>query len=360
MLLIFLVAALTMRMWSEERRVGTIEFLMTAPVTTVQLVLGKFIACLGLVAVALVLTIGTPISVSFMGNLDWGPVVGAYLGALLLAGAYIAIGLYISARNDNQIVSLMLTLVVCFIFYLIGSQVLGGLAGNKWGEVLALMGTGSRFESISRGMIDVRDLYYYLSITGGFLALNVYALERLRWSVKEANMRHKQAGWLTALLILNLVVANVWLARSRILRLDLTQGRIYTISDATRQILAQLQEPLLLRGYFSASTHPKLAPLVPQIRDLMREYALASGGKLRAEFVDPRENPDIEEEANRKYGIKPVPFQVADKYQASLVNSYFDVLVEYGDKYESLSFRDLIDVKAVSYTHLTLPTIYSV
>ncbi|HIC28583.1 MAG TPA: ABC transporter permease, partial [Rhodospirillales bacterium] len=109
LLLIFLVAAVTMRMWSEERRSGTLEFLLTTSVKGYQMVLGKFVACLGLVAVALLLTLPLPLTVSLLGPLDWGPVFGGYLAALFLASAYAAIGLFISARSANQIVSLILT-----------------------------------------------------------------------------------------------------------------------------------------------------------------------------------------------------------------------------------------------------------
>ncbi len=153
-LLIFLSAALTMKMWSEERRMGTLEFLLTMPVKIHYLVLGKFFACFGLVIIALILTLGIPVTVSFMGNLDWGPVVGGYIASVLLAGAYISIGLYISSKSDNQIVSIILTTVVCSIFYIIGSETLSSLVGNKWGELFRLVGTGSRFESIVRGVLD--------------------------------------------------------------------------------------------------------------------------------------------------------------------------------------------------------------
>ena len=130
------------------------------------------------------------------------------------------------------------------------------------------------------------------------------------------------------------------------LRTDLTEGRIYSISAATRSYLQQLREPLLIRGYFSAQTHPLLAPLVPRLRDLMEEYAVAGGGKVRVEFIDPAEHAELEQEAGQQYGIRPVPFQTASKYQAAVTNSYFDILVRYGDQYEALSFRDLIEVKA--------------
>ncbi len=352
LLLIFLVAAITMRMWSEERRAGTLEFLLTAPVRSYQLVLGKFLACLALVAVALLLTLPLPITVSLIGPLDWGPVFGGYLASLFLAAAYVAIGLFISSRSVNQIVSLILTTAVCGFFYLLGSDVLTGLFGGRIGNFLQLLGSGSRFHSITRGVIDLRDLYYYLSLVGVFLTLNVFSLEWLRWSGNRSNANHRRWGVLTGLFIANFLVANLWLAPVNWARADMTQGKIYSISDATRSYLAQLREPLLIRGYFSSKTHPLLAPLVPRLRDLLEEYAVAGQGRVRVEFIDPQEHPDLEQEANEKYGIRPVPFQFASKYQASVVNSYFNILIQYGDQYETLGFRDLIEVKAESETDL--------
>lgn len=347
-LLIFLAAAVTMRSWAEERRAGTLELLLSSPVSPVALVLGKFFACLGLVILSLALTLPLPITVSFMGPLDWGPVLGGYLATLFLAAAYISIGLYISVKSDNQIVSLIVTVLVCALFYLIGSDTLVSFFGNRGAEILQLLGSGSRFNSITRGVIDLRDLYYYLAIMGIFLTLNVYGLEKIRWVDNPANIHHKSWRLLSALVITNFLVANFWLAPVSALRADMTTGNIYSISETTRTYLAQLKEPLLIRGYFSAQTHPLLAPLVPRIRDLLKEYGVAGGGKVHVEFVDPLEHPDLEQEAGQKYGIRPVPFQTASKYQSSVTNSYFDILVQYGDQFETLGFRDLIEVKAGS------------
>jgi ABC-2 type transport system permease protein len=345
-LLIFLVAALTMRLWSEERRAGTLETLLTLPVSPQRLVLGKFLAALSLVAVALALTLPLPVTVSLLGPLDWGPVLGAYLATLLLAAAYIAIGLFVSARTDNPIVSLIGTTLLCGLFFLLGSDALTGLLGHRGGEILKLLGSGSRFESITRGVIDLRDLYFYLSIVGLFLALNVYSLERLRWA-KDTDRpdRHRRWALVTGLLAANLLAANLWLQQIGWVRADITEGHVYSISDATRNYLAQLREPLLIRGYFSAQTHPLLAPLVPQIRDLLREYEIAGGPRVRVELIDPMEEPELEREAGERYGIRPVAFQTASKYRAGVVNSYFDLLIQYGGQYEKLGFRDLIEVK---------------
>ena len=345
-LLIFLCAALTMRMWSEERRAGTLETLLTLPVATPKLVLGKFLAALGLVAAALALTLPLPITVWLLGPLDWGPVVGAYLATLLLAAAYLSIGLFVSARTDNPIVALIGATLVCALFYLLGSPALTSLVGHGGGEILRLLGSGARFESITRGVIDLRDLYYYLSLVGAFLALTVYSLERLRWAEPEANPRHHRRWTLiTGLTVANLVAANLWMQGITGVRADLTEGRLYSLSEATHTYLDQLQEPLLIRGYFSAETHPLLAPLVPQLRDLLEEYQVAGKGKVRVEIVDPQQSPELEREAGEQYGIRPVAFQTASKYQAAVVNSYFDILIKYGDQYETLGFQDLIDVK---------------
>ena len=351
-LLVFLSAALTMRMWSEERRTGTLEFVATVPVTTWSFVLGKFFACWLLLILALALTLPLPVMVSIIGNLDWGPVWAAYLAAVLLGGAYLAIGLFVSARSDNQIVSLILATLACGIFYLVGSPVLTDLAGNQLGSWLRSIGSGARFDSITRGVLDFRDLYFYFSVIAVFLTFNVYALEHTRWARDGEREHHRRWRVGTGLVVLNLLVANFWIGSFSGLRVDVTEGRLYSISDATRTYLGQLEEPLLIRGYFSGKTHPLLAPLVPQMKDLLAEFEVAGEGKVRVEVVDPVTNPELEDEANSKYGIRPVPFQVADRYQSSLVNSYFDVLVQYGDEYEVLSFRDLIEVKVYSEQRL--------
>jgi ABC-2 type transport system permease protein len=236
----------------------------------------------------------------------------------------------------------------------LGSNTLTGLFGTKASEMLKLLGSGSRFESITRGVIDIRDLYFYVCLAGIFLSLNVFELERHRWAGNAGNSRHRQWALLTALLVVNFLAGNLWLAPVRQARADITKGNIYSISDTTRSYLAQLHEPLLIRGYFSSKTHPLLAPLVPRLRDLLKEYAIAGEGHVRVEFVDPIEDPELEEEAGQKYGIKPVPFQFASKYQSAVVNSYFDILIKYGDEFETLGFRDLIEIKSRSESDLSV------
>ncbi len=345
-LLIFLVAALTMRQWSEEAQMGTLEMLLTIPTRPLHLVLGKFLGVMGLVIVALALTIFLPISVSFLGNLDWGPVMGGYLAAILLAAAYTAIGLFLSSRTNNQIVALILTVLVAGLFYLIGSRGITDFVGSTMAEVLRALGAGSRFESIERGVIDLRDLVYYGSLTVLFLTLNVISLDSKRWSLRQLTWSYRRAFiTMVALVGLNLIALNFWLAPVSATRIDMTEYQEYSLSPVTKDLLSTLQEPLLIRGYFSEKSHPLLAPLVPRIRDMLQEYRVASNGQVVVEIVDPIQDPEIEAEANQTYGIRPSPLQVSDRYGASVVNAYFDILVRYGDQNEVLNFRDLIEVQ---------------
>lgn len=345
LLLIFLVASLTMRQWSEEQRAGTMEMLLTLPVKPWQLVIGKFLAVMTLVALALALTLPIAITVAMLGPLDWGPVVGGYLAALLLAAAYTAIGLFISSLTDNQIVALILTGIVGGLFYLFGTQTLVEYVGGSWGDVLRGVGTGSRFESIQRGVIDLRDLIYYLSLAGIFLILNTLTVDGKRWSHGKRTLDYRRnATFFTSLVVINLIVLNLWVAPLHGLRLDLTAQQQYSLSDTTKDLLSNLSEPLLIRGYISEKSHPLLNPLRPQIADLLREYEINGNGKVTAEVVDPISDPDLEAEANQTYNIKPFPFQVSGRYEESVINSYFDILVRYGDQDVVLNFRDLIEV----------------
>jgi ABC-2 type transport system permease protein len=347
LLLILLVAALTMRQWSEEQRSGTLEVLLTMPVTSIQLVLGKFLAVMTLVALSLALTLFLPLTVALLGNLDAGPVVGGYLAALLLASAYAAIGLLISSRTDNQIVALILTLLGGGLLYLVGTPAVTDFVGGGLATFLRGIGSGSRFESIQRGVVDLRDLAYYLALAGIFLALNVLSLESKRWSKGKTGRPHRRGILVTTtLVVVNLLVLNIWLVPLAGLRLDLTAQHEYSLSQTTRDLLNGLREPLIIRGYFSEKTHPLLAPLVPQIEDMLQEYRAAAGGRVDLQIIDPTKDPEAEAEANELYGIRPDPFQVSGRYETAIVNAYFHILIRYGDQSEVLGYGDLIEVQS--------------
>jgi len=178
---LFLSPAITMRLWAEEKKSGTVEFLLTLPVTDWQVVLGKFLGSLFFLFITLLLSITLPISVSFLGNLDLGVVLGSYLGALFLGGAYLALGLFISALTRNQIVAFVIGLVACFIAFIIGADFVLNKAPQILLPVMKFLGLGSHFYNIARGVIDSKDVIYYLSFIFLFLWLNVRIIEKREW-----------------------------------------------------------------------------------------------------------------------------------------------------------------------------------
>lgn len=346
-LLIFLVAAISMRSWSEEQAGGTLEILMTMPIKTWNLVLGKLAAGMVLVAVALLLTLPLPIMVSFLGNIDSGPVLGGYIGALFLAMAYMSMGMCISSKTNNQIVSLMVTAVIGALFYLVGSDTVVSFVGADTGEVLRALGSGSRFYNIERGVLDLRDIFYYLSIAAFFVTLNIHFIDMKRLDMQQSQGKKRVFARVATVSLVagNMLLGNLWLAPVAAARADLTEEGQFSISESTEKIVQELTEPLTIAGYFSEKTHPLLAPLVPNIRDFLTEYKNAGAGKVIVKFENPNSDEDLEQEVAQSYNIQPLPFRVAARHEQSVVNAYFHILIKYGDEYEVLSVDKLVEVQ---------------
>ncbi len=180
-LYLFLVPALSMRLWAEERKSGTIELLLTLPVTTTQVVLAKFVAVWVFVIVALVLTFPMWITVNILGDPDNGVVLAGYIGSALMAGGYLAIGACFSALTRNQVVAFILSIVVCLMFNLSGFPLVldlfSGWVPELLLETIASFSFLTHFQAISRGVIDLRDLLYFVTILIFFLYANVIFVE---------------------------------------------------------------------------------------------------------------------------------------------------------------------------------------
>ncbi len=173
--------AITMRSWAEEKKVKTLELLLTWPVSDIEVVLGKFLASFALLAIVVVLSITIPISIAIIGHPDMGQIVGQYLGALLMGAAYLAIGLWVSSTTENQIVAFIIGAVATFVLFIISTPFVTMVLPPFIAPLFTFVGLGSHFESISRGVIDSRDIIYYFSVVGFFLFLNVCSLGSRKW-----------------------------------------------------------------------------------------------------------------------------------------------------------------------------------
>lgn len=176
--LIILLPALTMRLLAEERQRGTIEILMTSPVTDTQAVLGKFLGAWGFYCVMLLMTLQFPITLTRLATPDRGPFYSGYLGMALFGGTFIAVGLLISAMTKNQVVAYVGTLFVLLFLWLLSWA---GSGDAWWQTLLTYISVPSHLDSFAKGMIDTRDVFFYLSFIGGMLFLTVRALAAWKW-----------------------------------------------------------------------------------------------------------------------------------------------------------------------------------
>ena len=180
-LYLFLIPALSMRLWAEERKTGTIEMFLTLPITTGQAVCAKFLAAWVFTGIALVLTFPFWLTVNYLGEPDNGVILASYIGSFLMAGAFLAIGSAISAITKNQVIAFVLSAVVCFLFTASGSPiVLGPVQGWVPGglvQTIASMSFLSHFAAITRGVVDLRDLVFFGSVIGLFLFANTILVE---------------------------------------------------------------------------------------------------------------------------------------------------------------------------------------
>jgi ABC-2 type transport system permease protein len=180
-LYLFLIPALSMRLWAEERKSGTIELLMTLPVTPWQAVAGKYLAAWCFAGLALVLTFPVWITVNYLGDPDNGAILAGYIGSFLMAGGFLAIGACLSAITRNQVIAFILTVVVCFLFLLSGFafvlNVFQGWAPQPVTDAIASLSFRTHFVSIAKGVIDIRDLLYFATLIGAWLAANAIVLD---------------------------------------------------------------------------------------------------------------------------------------------------------------------------------------
>lgn len=175
------VPAITMRSWAEEKRNKTIELLLTLPLKDTQIVAGKFLAALSFLIITLFCSISIPVTIAILGNPDMGVIIGSYIGAILLGAAFISIGMWVSSLTENQIVALIGSVVVIMLLLLIGHPLVLVFAPSQFVPILSFLGLATHFESICRGIIDSRDVIYYLTIIAFFLFLNVQSLESRKW-----------------------------------------------------------------------------------------------------------------------------------------------------------------------------------
>jgi ABC-2 type transport system permease protein len=178
-IILLMLPILTMRLFSEEKRQGTFELLMTYPIRDIEVVLGKFLACVAVFAVMLALTFTYPALIAWVGNPDFKPFVSAYLGALLMGSAFISLGILISSLTENQIIAAVISFGTLLMFWVIGFSAEN--VGSTFGSILQHISILEHFQNFSKGLIDTKDLIYYINFIIFFLFLTLRSLESNKW-----------------------------------------------------------------------------------------------------------------------------------------------------------------------------------
>lgn len=333
-LLLFFIPAVTMRSLAEDLRGGTLEVVLAQPVNELELLLGKYVGQVLFIWLALALTVPIAFGLSLGADLQAGVMIAQYLGAALLAAALGAVGLWASSVTENQITAYIIGVTVMFLLILVGvDPLITGLPAFLSGFVASLA-VLMHFENIVRGVIDLRDVVYFATLAAVFLALGYYALMRRKLSRQRETRQRLRLG--TLLIVAIVVVVNLF-GRQIGGRLDLTPGKAYTLSSATKQILGNLDDLLTIKYFVSQELPTEIGIVKRDIGDLLADFRSAGQGKVRVFELDPAADEELQSEA-RSLGIQPVQFNVVGESELQVKEGFLGITLQYADGTETIPF----------------------
>jgi ABC-type uncharacterized transport system involved in gliding motility auxiliary subunit/ABC-type transport system involved in multi-copper enzyme maturation permease subunit len=331
---LFFVPAVTMRSLAEDIRGGQLEVVLSQPLSELELVLGKYLASVLFLWIALALTLVIPLGLSLGADMPWPTVAAQYVGAGLLAAAFAAIGTWASSLSRSQITSFILAAVLMFLLILVGlNPLLVGLPAGL-AAVAARIGVLSHFDNIGRGVIDLRDAVYFVSLAGIFLALAYGALLGRKLAPGGGARRRLRLG--VGLVAASLVVVNL-LGGYIGGRLDLSPGRAYTLSPGTRQVLGNLDDLVTIKLFASPELPTEVALMKRDVDDLLRDVRAAGHDRIRVVERDPSGDDAARQDA-QSLGIQPVQFNVIGQSELQVKQGYLGLAIQHGSETETIPF----------------------
>ena len=365
--------AVSMRLWAEEKRGNTQELLLTFPMQPHELVLGKFFASFFFYLITLACTFPVPVMLAALGHPDMGVIVCGYTGAALLGGLFLAIGMLVSGFCRDQIVAFILSMMICFGLYLSGTEFvassLDGWVAGLGTFLRHFLGAADHYAAFAKGVIDNRDVLYFVVGSAVALALNGFWIE--------GRMRPKASSIFTtaALIAAGIFLLSNWLVAGVPLgRFDMTQGRTYTISSSTRKILRGLQSPALVKFYISSQDKmpTSMKTLEQDVRDKLEELREVSGGHFQykifhmdaATAVEGTQKKDTMEEQLSKKGVQPFQVESVQSDEMGVRLVYSGLALSYKEKPEEIlpqvhpgNLEDLEYAIIAKLYRMTLPEI---
>jgi len=325
---LFLIPAVTMRMFADEKRSGTMELLLSRPVTELQLIMAKFLAALAVVLLTLIPTLIYFLSVYLLGNpvgcIDTGATWGSYTGLFFLAVIYLTIGLLASSITDNQVVAFILSVFICFFWYA-GFGFLAGLPFPSYiGSMISSIGIDAHYESVSRGVLDSRDLLYFLLMAGFFMLLTRIVLEWKRRPLK------RSVNHLVAYIGIVLIVA--FISGSRFFRIDFTTEKRYTLSSQTRLLLKKVNSPVEAEILLAGDLPPGFMKLQEAALEKLRDLKIYCDQPITVHTTDPYDVSFKDGDKKRYFdgllakGITPVNLRI-NTQQGVTTKTVFPVIL---------------------------------
>ncbi len=346
-LLAVFIPAVSMRLWAEERRGNTLEMLLTFPMQTHELVLGKFLAALLFYLAALAGTLSIPVMLAVLGRPDAGAILGGYLGAVLIGAFFLAVGIFVSGFLRDQITAFILGMMICFSLYFAGTEFVS-MSMDSWVPGLGTLirqfiGAARHFDAFAKGVVDTRDVLYFVLGTALFLTLNGFWLE--------GRMRPKARSIFTSAVLISagiFILGNWFLSGFNVGRFDLTQGHIYTVSGTSKKILRALKAPVTVKLYISPEEKMPagMKTLESDISGKLEEFRLASGGKFQYKILhmeavnavrDAKEGrkDSLESELSQK-GVQPFQVQSIEADEVGVKLIYSSMSIAYKEKPEEI------------------------
>ena len=332
------IPAVSMRLFSEEQRDGTLEILFTQPVRGTTVILAKFLAGLIFITIGILGTILIPISLAFAGNLDIGALIAQYIGAILLSSSLVSIGIFASSLTKNQIVAFIISLSVSMILLVLGLDFINITLPSSLSILLQDLSPLTHFSSITRGLIDLRDVLYFISIDIAFLSITYLNTKGKSLNSNSPQYRNLRIG-VGSLVVLSLVFA--WFGSSIQGRIDLTEDKIYSLAPSTKQIFNDLDDYLTITLYESKDHPINTALTARDVNDFLSDLdARSKYIKIKHRYPDADEKDKEESEIA---GIPPVQFNVQRQGEFQVKTGYLGMTLAYANNKEVIPFIESLD-----------------